>query len=120
MSHLLVITNPSLIAGYHLAGVEAFKAETPERAADLIKSWLYDAEPALVAIDENLLAGLQPDFLRRVNASDIHLIGIPSPSTLPSSDYLKREENSERQQRIEKMVQQAVGFHITFKGNNHE
>ena len=32
MSHLMIITHPSLVAGFHLAGVEAFGVETPERA----------------------------------------------------------------------------------------
>ena len=120
MSHLLVITHPSLVPGFQLAGVEAYGAETAERAKDLIKSWLFDAQPALIAIDETLLEGLDADFLKRINASEDFLIGIPGPSGADFDGHSDHLENSERKQRIEDMVQRAIGFHITFKGTNHD
>ena len=122
MSHLMIITHPSLVAGFHLAGVEAFGVETPERAQDLIKSWLFDAEPALIAIDDGLLSGVDPNFIRRVNASDnLYLIGIPGGPPPARLGPASRSQSSTRQTRIEEMVQRAIGIHITFKGsNNHD
>ncbi len=121
MSHLMVVTHPSLVAGFHLAGVEAYGVETPERAQDLIKSWLFDAEPALIAIDDNLLMGIDPGFIRRVNESEnLFLIGIPGGPPPARLGPASRSQTGARQTRIEEMVQRAIGIHITFRGNNHD
>jgi vacuolar-type H+-ATPase subunit F/Vma7 len=113
MSRLFVITRPSLVAGFLLAGVEAFAAEDAEGAQGLIAGWLDDREEGLMAVDENLFEHMDPVFLRRLRAAS-HLPHL----TIPGDGTLGRDTS--RRQRIAEMIRRAVGFHITFKGEEAE
>lgn len=113
MSHLLVVTHPDLVAGFHLAGVDAFAAEDAERAQVLIGGWLDADEEGLVAIDEELLAQMEPAFLKRLQGSN-HLLHLAIPGGRPL-----RSGTSQRQ-RIAEMIRRAIGFHITFRSEPAE
>lgn len=75
MSQLYVVTRPTLVPGFQLAGVEAFGAEDVETAQELIGAWLDAGESGLLAIDEVLLANMDLDFLKRLRSSEtlLHL-----------------------------------------------
>lgn len=113
MSRLLVITRPSLVYGFQLAGVEAFSAEDVETAQELIESWLEAGEAGLLAIDDGLLAHLDPVLLKRLESSEnLPVLAIPGGEPMGAE--------VSRRHRIAEMIRRAIGFHITFKGEEAE
>lgn len=111
MSQLLVITRPTLVSGFHLAGVEAYGAEDVETAQRLISDWLELGKADLLAIDDGLLAYMDEAFLKRLDASDTLLyLAIPGGQPLGP-------ETSQKY-RISAMIRKAIGFHITFKSED--
>jgi vacuolar-type H+-ATPase subunit F/Vma7 len=109
MSRLLVVTRPDLAAGFELAGVETFVVQDAEEAEELIGGWLNDGEKGLLAIGETLLMHLDPGLIRRLQASpSLPHLAIPGGQPL--------DPRISRRGRITEMIRQAIGFHITFKG----
>ena len=109
MSQLFVITRPALAAGFHLAGVNAHGVEDVESAQELIENWMSADEMGLLAIDDGLLAHMDPDFLKRLSSCE-HLPYIAIPGGKPLGP-----EASQRH-RIASLIRRAIGFHITLKG----
>lgn len=113
MSHLLVITRPSLVPGFQLAGVDAFSAQDVETAEELIADWLEGGETGLLAIDDGLLALMDPALLKRLETSDnLPYLAIPGGQPVGPE--------ASRRYRITQMIRRAIGFHITFKGEQTE
>lgn len=113
MSRLMVVTRPGLAAGFQLAGVETYSAEDIEGAQELIGSWMEAGEASLLAIDDGLLAGMEPAFLKRLDASpSLAYLAIPGGESL--------EGEGSRQYRITQAIRRAVGVHITFRGTETE
>ena len=113
MSRLLVLTRPDLVAGFQLAGVNAYSTETAEAAQDLIRTWLDAGETGLMAIDDGLLEYMEPNFLRHLQSSEKLLyLSIPGGQPLGAQ--------ASQRHRIAAMIRQAIGFHITFKGEEVE
>ncbi len=109
MSRLLVVTRPSLVPGFRLAGVEAFPAEEAEEAQRLIGKWLDKHEAGLLAVDDGLLAGFDPAFRRGLEAADqLPHLAIPGGGPLGPAGF--------RRQQIAELIRKAIGFHITFRG----
>lgn len=109
MSQLFIVTRPSLVTGFHLAGVDAYGAENVESAQELIDKWLNAGEVGLLAIDDGLLARMDPAFLRRLNVyEDLPYLSIPGGQPLGPE--------VSRRYRIAALIRRAIGFHITFKG----
>lgn len=109
MSRLLVVTRPDLATGFELAGVETFVVQDAEETEELIGGWLNEGEKGLLAIDETLLLLLNPGLVRRLQASpDLPHLAIPGGQPL--------DRRLSRRGRITEMIRQAIGFHITFKG----
>ncbi len=113
MSRLLVVARPSLVPGFHLAGVEAFPAEDAEEAQHLIAEWLETGQAGLIAIDDELLAGFEPAFRRRLEAAD------PLPYLAITSGE-PRGRAGTRRRRVAEMIRRAIGFRITFQGEQAE
>ena len=113
MSRLLILTRPTLVHGFHLAGVDAYGAEDAEAAQDLIEGWLESSEEGLLAIDEDLLSRIEPSLKMRLGAS-AHLPYLAIPSTGEAGP------NISRRRRIADTIRRAIGFHITFKGEETE
>jgi vacuolar-type H+-ATPase subunit F/Vma7 len=109
MSQLFVITRPSLVPGFQLAGVDAHEAEDVETAQDLISGWLDSGEEGLIAIDDGLLAHMDARFLKRLASSE-HLLHLPIPGGKPL------EPEASQRSRVTALIRKAIGFHITFKG----
>lgn len=108
MSRLFILTRPTLVSGFHLAGVEAYGAKDAQTARDLIEKWLSEGELGLLAIDDSLLAQMDAAFLKRLDSyKDLSYLAIPGGQKLGP-------EVSETQ-RITELIRQAIGFHITFK-----
>lgn len=109
MSRLLVITRPDLVDGFRLAGVEAFAPEDIETAQELIESWVEADESGLVAIDDGYLEHISPTVIRRLEASEqLDYLAIPGGEPLGAE--------ISRRQRLAQQIRRAIGFHITFKG----
>ena len=113
MSQLFIVTRPTLVTGFHLAGIDAYGAEDVESAQELIDKWLNAGEVGLLAIDDGLLAHMDAAFLKRLDASEnLPYLAIPGGQPLGP-------EASQRH-RIAAMIRRAIGFHITFKGGEEE
>jgi vacuolar-type H+-ATPase subunit F/Vma7 len=113
MSRLLVVTRPVLAIGFQLAGVDAYGAEDVETAQELIGTWLDAGEMGLLAIDDGLLTRMDPAFVKRLEAAeDLPYLAIPGGEPLGPE--------ASRQYRIAEMIRRAIGFHITFKGEETE
>lgn len=109
MSHLLIVTRPALVPGFQLAGVEAFAARDVEEAQQLITKWLDIGETGLLAIDEDFLAAFDSAFLQRLSAAE-QLPYMTIPGDRPAGKELSGRS------RIARMLRRAIGFHITFQG----
>jgi vacuolar-type H+-ATPase subunit F/Vma7 len=113
MSRLLILTRPNLLTGFQLTGIEAFAAGDAETAQELIGGWLEDGEEGLLAIDEDILACMEPAFLKRLQAAP-YLPYLVIPGVNGAS------LGSTQRRRIAEMIRQAIGFHITFKSEEAE
>jgi len=113
MSQLFIVTRPSLVTGFRLAGVDAYGAEDVESAQELIGKWLKDGEVGLLAIDDGLLAHMNTAFLRRLDAyENLPYLAIPGGQPLGPE--------ASRRHRIAALIRRAIGFHITFRGEEEE
>jgi len=113
VSRLLIITRPSLVTGFHLAGVDARAAEDVETAQELVNRWLEREETNLLAIDDGLLERMDPNLLKRLDASPyLSYLAIPGGQPLGPE--------ASRWHRIAELIRHAVGFHITFKSKTSE
>lgn len=109
MSRLLIITRPSMVTGFHLAGVEAHGAEDVETAQEMVESWLASGETGLLAIDDGLFEHLDPEFVKRLDFNEqMPYLVIPGGASLGVE--------ASRRDRIAHTIRRAIGFHITFKG----
>jgi vacuolar-type H+-ATPase subunit F/Vma7 len=113
MSRLVILTRPALIPGFQLAGVDVYGAEDVEGVQELIERWLEAGEVGLMAIDDGLLESLDPALILRLDSS-----GQLPYLTIPGGQPLGAE--SSRRYRIAEMIRRAIGFHITFKGEEVE
>lgn len=109
MRRLRVVTRPALLTGFRLAGVDAYSADDSEGAQALIQGWLDENDTLLLAIDDALLEGMDPRFVRSLDGAK-HLSYLPIPGG-PGGGF-----QASRERRIQEMIRQAVGFQITFSG----
>ncbi|MCC6189779.1 MAG: V-type ATP synthase subunit F [Anaerolineales bacterium] len=108
MSRLLIVTQPALLPGFHLAGVEAYGAASSEAAQRLIAGWIEAGQAGLLGVDETLLAGFTPAFRRRLEAAaQLPCLAIPAGQAGQAGRL--RQEMAE-------LIRRTVGFHITFRG----
>ena len=113
MSRLLVVTRPSLVPGFQLAGVDAYGVIDVETAQELIGGWMEASEAGLLAIDDGLLVRMDPAFVHRLETSE-HLPILAIPGGGPLGPEVSRRY------RIVEMIRRAIGVHITFKGEEME
>jgi vacuolar-type H+-ATPase subunit F/Vma7 len=113
MSRFLVITRPELRTGFHLAGVDAYSPVDVESAQELIESWWKAGEAGLLAIDDGLLEKMDPVFVTRMDAHEkVFYVAIPGGGPLGPE--------ASRKYRIAEMIRRAIGFHITFRGEEEQ
>jgi vacuolar-type H+-ATPase subunit F/Vma7 len=113
MSRLVIITRPALVAGFQLAGVDAHGVEDVETAQEMIASLLEASEAGLLAIDDGLLEHMDPTLIKSLEDSEqLHYLEIPGGRPLGPE--------VSRRHRISEMIRRAIGFHITFKGEEGE
>lgn len=109
MSRLLIITRPAFVSGFRLAGVDVFGAEDVEEAEELIQELLRTGETGLLAIDEGILERMDPAVVKQLHSAEqLPYLAIPGGKPLGPE--------ASRRVRIAGMIRRAIGFHITFKG----
>lgn len=113
MSRLLIVTTPQLATGFHLAGVAAFAVPDAAAAQQLIGRWLDSDESGLLVVDEAFLADFEPKFLQRLATSE-QLPYLALPGGRPSEQYPTGRS------RIVELLRQAIGFHISFRGDDEQ
>jgi len=113
VSRLLIITRPTLVVGFELAGVDVHGVEDVETAQELIASWLEAGEVGLMAIDDGLLEHMDPTFIKSMEDSE-HLPYLAIPGGGPLGPGVSRRH------RIAEMIRRAIGIHIIFKGEEGE
>lgn len=113
MSRLFIITRPALVPGFQLAGVDAYGATDVEAAQELITTWLDRGETGLLAIDDGILMKMDPVIIKNLQSYE-HLPYLSIPSGQPLGP-----EASRRHQLAER-IRRAIGFQITFKGEETE
>ena len=109
MSRLLIITRPALVPGFELARVDAFGAEDVEMAQELIEKLLESGETGLLAIDDGILAYIDPALIKRLDAAE-QLPHLPIPGGQPLGP------EATRRYRLAEMIRRAIGFHVVFGG----
>jgi vacuolar-type H+-ATPase subunit F/Vma7 len=113
MGRLLVLTRPDQVTGFRLAGVDAYAAEDVEAAQELVDSWLAAGEEGLLAIDDGIWERMEPALVKRLAAAEkLPFLVIPGGESLGPE--------ASRKYRIAEMIRRAIGFHITFKGEEEE
>jgi vacuolar-type H+-ATPase subunit F/Vma7 len=113
MSRLLVVTRPSLVPGFQLAGVNAYGMDDIQTGLEQITSWLQAGEVGLLAIDDGLLEQIPAAFIQRLESVfQVPYLAIPGGGPITPG--------ISRQQRLARTMRQAIGFHITFKGEEAE
>jgi V/A-type H+-transporting ATPase subunit F len=107
MGRLMVITTPDLAAGFRLAGVETFAAESPEKAEALLRKLLEGEEASLIAVRQDLLRAIDPRLQRQIETSYRPVVMlIPGGTPAPPGEG--------RHHYIAELIRRAIGFHITF------
>lgn len=108
MSRLLILTLPESVSGFHLAGIDAYAAETGQQAQSQIEKWLAAGEQGLLAVDEALFVEFDAAFRKRLAAgSQLPLVVLPNGRPV-GPEIIGR-------QRIVDLLREAIGFHITFQ-----
>lgn len=78
---------------------------------ELITTWLDRKESGLLAIDEEILEALAPALVARLqDTADLPYLAIPGVRS--------RAPDKGRLSRTAQMIRRAVGFHITFRGED--
>ncbi len=113
MSTLRAVVRPNLVTGFQLAGVEAYGAEDVEAAEELIAAWLDANETCLLALDDSLLAHLDPALIQRLDGSD-SLLYLAIPSGGPTGQDVTRSA------RIARMIRRSIGVHIAIGNEKNQ
>ena len=108
---LIIITNPELVAGFRLAGVEVQEARDGEEAGAIISRIVrLGREFGIIGIDEELNAQVAPQILEEVEEAGIPIL-IPFPTaSIYSLEKMKREEDY-----TANLIRAAIGYHIKLK-----
>jgi vacuolar-type H+-ATPase subunit F/Vma7 len=108
MSRLIILCRPTLVPGFQLAGVQAYGAEDVESAEERLRGLLDAGKVGLLAIDDGLLAEMDPRLVERLSDSDhLYHLAIPGGRAL-GEEYTRRHH-------IAEMLRRAIGFSIAFE-----
>ena len=108
MSRFIVLTQPELVNGFLLSGVETYAVEHVDLAESKISGWLKETQPTLLAIDEEIYTNIRTSLRRRIDQTqNLFLMAIPKTIYQPSHEKWE--------QQIADRIRQAIGVHITFK-----
>jgi vacuolar-type H+-ATPase subunit F/Vma7 len=66
MNKLVVITSVSMANGYRLAGNEAYGVANVKEATELVRKFIDNCEPVLLAIDDELFSQMDRKLIKEV------------------------------------------------------
>ena len=106
MYKFVVVTDPDTVCGYQLAGVEAYPATGPAQVKELLGSLSAKEGTGLIAVSEDLLAGVDEKFRDRMERLRRPIV-IAIPARLKGVD---------RRLYIERLLRKAIGYNIVMRG----
>ena len=109
MARLVVVTDSETALGFALAGVEVFAVDDDETARDRLLDLLADPGVGLIAVGEGIVRRLDDGLRRRIETSYRPLV-VSLPAGGPVAPFATRREY------LAALVRRAVGFQITFPG----
>lgn len=108
MARLAVITEPALVPGFALAGVEVYGAVSPAEARRVLMVLMGEPDVGIIAIHSSHLSALDAAARRRVSESTKPVV-VAVPSGVPT------EAGEPRSREIAELIRRAIGFRITFR-----
>ena len=106
MSRLLVLTTRDLAVGYRLAGATTVEVASTEQAAVVLED-LLAGEDGVIAVHAPYFHALPRPLRRRLDA-------LRRPLVVPLPAGTATDAAGDRRQRLLDLLQQAVGYEITF------
>jgi V/A-type H+-transporting ATPase subunit F len=100
-----VITDPETATGFRLAGVEVHEVTSPQQILEHLRS-LLTKDYGIVAVNEDLMKGLDGDIHRLMRGRDTPII-IPFPA--PRAQLESGEEY------IARLVKEQIGFYVKLR-----
>jgi len=108
MAKVIVITSPALAAGFALAGVDAYVADSATEAKKLLADLMHEPEVGIIAMDTGYLSELDEGTRRRASESVAPVV-VALPTGVPTTAGIPAREQ------IAEMMRRAIGFRISFK-----
>ncbi|MBI1870942.1 MAG: V-type ATP synthase subunit F [Chlamydiae bacterium] len=104
---LSMITQGDWASGFRLAGVDVRQVKTPQEARSLIQKFIDNAEPSLIAIEEDLYP-LEDKKLQK------HLEEKPFPVLL-SLPKVEMEKAQDQEGYVSELVRSCIGYYVKLK-----
>ena len=105
MYRVAVITDPETATGFRLAGVEVREVASPRQTLEQLRS-LLTQDYGIVAVNEDLMKGLDEDINRLMHGRDTPII-IPFPA--PKAQLESGEDY------IARLVKEHIGFYVKLR-----
>ena len=105
-ARLVIVVPPDLVSGFRLAGVSVVSVQDAREAGGAVERLVAD-ERGVIAVYEPFFSAFGPQFRERLQRS-------VSPVVVACPAGLAVGETEERRARILGMLQQAVGYQVTF------
>lgn len=106
MYKFVAVTDPESAPGFRLAGVDAYEADSPEKAREIILSLSTKEDTGIVAVSEEYLNALDEKFRDRIEK-----LVRPIIISIPS-----RQKNVDRRKYVERLLRKAIGYNIVMRG----
>jgi V/A-type H+-transporting ATPase subunit F len=100
-----VITDPETATGFRLAGVEVREAADSRQALEHLRA-LLPLDYGLVAVNEDLLAGMEDALPRLMRDRDLPII-VPVPAP--------RAQTETGEEYIARLVKEHIGFYVKLR-----
>ncbi len=100
-----VITDPETATGFRLAGADVFEADDPASAMTALRG-ILSQDYGLVAVNEALLSGVEPEVARVLRGRDLPVL-VPFPA--PKAKLESGEEY------IARLVKEHIGFYVKLR-----
>lgn len=106
---IIVLTPPDLENGFLLTGAATIVEESPDAALAELERLMSSHTEGVVAVFEPFLTAMDPEDRARIDAS-------VAPVVVPFPPGLRTPPEEERRARFAEMLSRAVGYRITFRG----